>query len=55
MLQADCSFINKGMQNVERVVFPLGSDKEAITLKATFNTINPFDLMAVEKVFLVPP
>ena len=60
MLQVESSFIKIGIQNLECAIFPPGSNKEAIPLDATFNTIFPVDLIAADnvlqmKVFPVPP
>ena len=60
MLHVELAIADTGMTNFERVVFPLGSKREAIPLEATVNTMSPFDRIANAnvfhmKVFPIPP
>ena len=60
MLHIDSSLIASGMQNVEWLVLPPWSNKDAMPLEATLSAIIPFALTTADKsfhkyVYPVPP
>ena len=51
MLHVVDSFTFNGMLNLECIVLPLGNNKDATPLNATFRTICPLECNPVESVF----
>ena len=55
MLQVESSFEFNGIANLEWAVLPSSRRWDIIPLDATFNTISPFDLKAVENAEISKP